>query len=110
MNKFLTFFGCKHSPFDQPDGALDPRLTDGEIGGDDIGGESGDEGPERPSHGHRQQPNVGFGQASCCAPPRSCHPSRAADGLTGDLGVWSVQVSGVSEVSGVSGCPGCPML
>ena len=58
MNKFLTFFGCKHSPFDQPDGALDPRLSDAEIGGDDSGGESGEEGPERPSHGHRQQPNV----------------------------------------------------
>ena len=58
MNKFLTFFGCKHSPFDQPDGALDSRLSDGEIGGDDSGGESGEEGPERPSHGHRQQPNV----------------------------------------------------
>ena len=39
MNTFLTFFGCKHSPFDQPDGALDPRLSDGEpIGGDDSGG------------------------------------------------------------------------
>ena len=31
---------CKHSPFDQPDGALDPRLSDGEIGGDDSGGGS----------------------------------------------------------------------
>ena len=47
MNKFLTFFGSKHSPFDQSDGALNPRLSDagsdGEIGGDDSGGESGDD-------------------------------------------------------------------
>ena len=47
MNKFLPFFGSKHSPFDQPDGALDPRLSDGDIGGDNSGGESGDEVPER---------------------------------------------------------------
>ena len=39
MNKFTTILGCNHSPFDQPDGALDPRLSDGEpIGGDDSGG------------------------------------------------------------------------
>ena len=39
MNKFLTLLGSNHSPFDQLDGALDPRLSDGEIGGDDSGGD-----------------------------------------------------------------------
>ena len=71
MNNFLTFFGSKHSPFDQPDGALDPRLSDGDIGGDDSGGESSDEVPERPSHGHRQQPNVCEHVRMCVNWPRT---------------------------------------
>ena len=56
MNKFLTFFGSKHSPFDQPDGALDPRLSDSESGDDarDLSAPH----RQQPVVGHRQQPTT----------------------------------------------------
>ena len=56
MNNFLTFFGSKHSPFDQPDGALDPRLSDSESGDDarDLSAPH----RQQPVVGHRQQPTT----------------------------------------------------